>query len=469
MSSLDFKSATELIGLIRSGEISPLELMKETINRVESVNPILNAFTTIYPEQALERARAVTEAIASGKEVGPLAGLPIGVKDLEDVNGMVTSYGAVPFKDNVANADSVQVERLKKAGAIVLGKTNTPEFGFTGFTRNRVYGVTRNPWNTEMTPGGSSGGSAAALAGGMVSIATGSDGGGSTRIPASYSGCYGIKTTPGRIPLGPRPILSNETIAVMGPLTRTVEDAALILDCVVGYHPSAPESIPHPGKSYVENLDKLPSGLKIAFSPTLGYARGQHDVMSQVEEAVKSFEEMGHKVELWEDGIPDPAEAWAMLMNCGSFYMAKDILEEHRKELGFTLVKALDQAKSYTTTDFVECYKVRAELNRILWKLFDQYDILITPTMPTEAFAAKGPPPAEIDGHPISLLMAVAFTYPFNLSGHPAASVRAGLTKNGLPAGLQIVAPHYREDLILQASRAYERERPWNDNWPEIV
>jgi aspartyl-tRNA(Asn)/glutamyl-tRNA(Gln) amidotransferase subunit A len=255
----------------------------------------------------------------------------------------------------------------------------------------------------------------------------------------------------------------------MGPLTRAVQDAALFLDCVVGYHPSAPESIPHPGKSYVENLDKLSPGLKIAFSPTLGYARVQHDVMTQVEDAVKSFDAMGHHVEVWEDGIPDPADAWATLMNCNSYLMAKDILEEHRKDLGFTLVEVFDQAKNYTTTDFLKCYEVKTELNRILWDLFDNYDLLVTPTMPTAAFAAKGPPPSEIDGHPISLLMAVAFTYPFNLSGHPAASVRAGFTKDGLPVGLQIVGPHYREDLVLQASRAYERERPWNDTWPEVT
>jgi aspartyl-tRNA(Asn)/glutamyl-tRNA(Gln) amidotransferase subunit A len=439
-----------------------------TIKRVEAVNPILNAFATIYPEQALDQARTATEALSSGRELGPLAGLPIGVKDLEDVKGMVTSYGSVPYKENVAGEDSIQVARLKGAGAIVLGKTNTPEFGFTGFTKNRVFGVTRNPWNTEHTPGGSSGGSAAAVTSGMVSIATGSDGGGSTRIPASYSGCYGIKTSAGRIPFGPKPLLFMDRMVVMGPLTRTVEDAAMFLDCVVGYHPSDPDSLPHPALSYVECLDKLPSGLKIAFSPTLGYAHVQKDVMDRVQEAVKGFEEMGHIVETWEGQIPDPEAAWSILMNCDTYAQVHEGLEKNREDMGRTLVKVLDHAKSVTMADFIEAYKIRTELNRILWELFDHYDLLLTPTMPTEAFGAKGPPPAEIEGRPISLLGAIAFTYPFNLSGHPAASVPAGQTDNGLPAGLQIIGPRHRDDLVLQASRAYERVRPWKDSWPKI-
>ena len=468
MSSIHYKSATELIRLITLKELTPLELMQETIKRVETINPFINAFAKIYPEQALEQAKALTEALSLGQELRPLTGLPIGIKDMEDVKGMVTSYGSVPYKDNVATQDSVQVARLKKAGAIVLGKTNVPEFGFTGFTKNRVYGVTRNPWDTERTPGGSSGGSAAAVAGGLISMATGSDWGGSIRIPASYSGCYGIKTSAGRIPLGPKPLLNMDTIAVMGPLTRTVNDAALFLDCVAGYHPSDPGSLPHPGLSYVECLDKMPGGLKLAFSPTLGYARVQNEVMTRVEEAVQGFEKMGHRVELWEGKIPDPADAWSTLMNSELYAMVHEVFEDKREEMGRTLVAELEQAKSLTTKHLIAVYQIKSELNRILWDLFERYKLLITPTMPTEAFGAKGPPPTEIDGHSINLLGAVAFTYPFNLSGHPAASVPIGLTSKGLPVGLQIIAPRHRDDLVLQASRAYERLRPWNDKWPQV-
>ena len=269
------------MGLIRSRDISPLELMEETIKRIETINPVLNAFVSLRAEQALEEARIVTERLASGKEPGPLAGIPFGVKDLEDVEGMVTSFGSIPYKDNMALRDSIQVARLKAAGAIVVGKTNTPEFGFTGFTKNRLYGVTRNPWNKERTPGGSSGGSAAAVAGGMVCLATGSDAGGSIRIPASYSGCFGLKpsfgripvtfapfshaelsslspkTTSGRISASPFPFPQTHRLMTLGPLTRTVSDAALYLDCVAGYHPTDPDALPPPARSFINALENM--------------------------------------------------------------------------------------------------------------------------------------------------------------------------------------------------------------------
>jgi len=468
MTSIHYKSALALARLIRSKELSPLELMEETLKRIEAINTTLNAFISIRAEQALDEARAVTERLASGKEHGPLTGIPIGVKDLEDVKGMVTSFGSVPYKNNLARSDSTQVSRLRAAGAIVAGKTNTPEFGFTGFTKNRLYGVTRNPWNTERTPGGSSGGSASAVAGGMVPMATGSDAGGSIRIPASYSGCFGLKTSFGRIPRGPLPLLHIHQMWCMGPLTRTVQDAALYLDCVSGYHASDPESLPPPDQSFLKCLENMPTGMRIAFSPTLGYARVQEQVMRKVEGAVKCFEDMGHRVELWDGSLPDVGETWSKLMNCEIYAQVHQDLERNRQEMGRTLVKSLDHARSFSLRDHIEAQKVRTELNRIMWDLFTRYDLLLTPTMPTEAFAAKGPPPTEIDGHPISLLGTVAFSYLFNLSGHPAASVPAGLTESNLPAGLQIIGPHHRDDLVLQAAHAYEQMRPWNDDWPNI-
>lgn len=254
----------------------------------------------------------------------------------------------------------------------------------------------------------------------------------------------------------------------MGPLARTVDDAALYLDCVAGYHPSDPESLPPPDYSFLKCLESMPTGLRIAFSPTLGYARVQKDVMTKVEGAVKCFEDMGHRVELWDGSLPDVGETWSRLMNCEIYAQVHQDLESNRQEMGRTLVKSLDHARSFSLNDHIEAQKVTTELNRIMWDLFEHFDLLLTPTMPTEAFAAKGPPPAEIDGHPISLLGTVAFTYPFNLSGHPAASVPAGLTKNGLPAGLQIIGRRQRDDVVLQASHAYEQMRPWNDYWPNI-
>lgn len=466
MSQLSHKSAWELAALIRKGEISPLELMRDTLDRIDQINPDLNAFVALRPEEAIEEAWAMTEKMAAGKDLGPLAGIPLGVKDLEDTAGMVTSHGSIPFKDNLARGDSIQVARLKAAGAIVVGKTNTPEFGFTGFTKNRLHGTTRNPWNLERTPGGSSGGAAAAISGGLVPLATGSDAGGSIRIPASYSGCFGLKPTLGRIPFGPISYVSYSSMIVMGPLTRTVRDAALYLDCTAGYHPQDPHSLPSPQDSYLSCIDDLPGSLKIAFSPDLGYARVQKEVMARVEEAVKAFEEMGHEVVLWNGSLPDTGDIWSPLVCTDIYAQLCDVLEKHREDIGRTLAAVVDHTRGLTVAEITAYQVLRTELNRLLAGLFSDYDLLLTPTMPTEAFAAEGPPPAEIDGQPIPLLGAVAFTYPFNLSGHPAATVPAGLTSGGLPVGLQIVGQRHREDLILQAACAYEKVRPWNHLWP---
>ncbi len=468
MESIRYASAETLVRLIRSKQVSPRELMEETLRQIDAINPKLNAFVSLYPERALAEAEVLTKSMNEGVEPGPLAGLPVAVKDLEDVEGMTTTFGSVPFKDNVAERDSVQVERLRRAGAIVVGKTNTPEFGFTGFTKNRLFGVTRNPWNLERTPGGSSGGSAAVVSAGMVSLATGSDGGGSIRIPASYSGCFGLKTSPGRIPVGPLPILHINQISVLGPLARTVADAALYLDCVAGYHPADPASLPHPGFSYSAGLDRLPAGLKIAFSPTLGHATVQSDVASLVENAVRTFEDMGHHVELFDDPMPAVGDAWNRLFGLDIYGNLHEHLDRYRSEINRTLAASLEAVKQSTTADLVEAQKVRTEQNRWLWRLFDRYDLLLTPAMPTEAFAAEGPPPSEIDGKPVDVLDVTAFSYPFNFSGHPAASVPVGLTKNGMPAGLQIVAPRQRDDLVLQAARAFEKVKPWDSNRPPL-
>ena len=466
MNSLNYKSAQELLKLIRSKVISPVELMEETLKRIEAINPDLNAFVVIRADEAIDEAKALEKRIVSGKYPGALAGIPIGVKDLEDVKDMVTSFGSIPYKNNLSHQDSVQVARLKASGAIVVGKTNTPEFGFTAFTKNRLYGVTRNPWNREHTPGGSSGGSAAAVAAGMVPLATGSDAGGSIRIPACYSGCFGFKPSYGRIPLGPLSLQHMSRTWTLGPLSRTVGDAALYLDCVAGYHPVDPDSLPHPKVSYVKCLNKLPMPLRIGFSPALGYARVEQDVMDLVEQAVSSFEQMGHRVEIWKRKLPDVSKAWSDLANCDIYAQIHEDLDRIRPELGRTLVDSLDQAKELSVKDQIENQEIRTKLNQSLLKIFDRFDLLLTPTMPTEAFGAKGPPPTEIGGKPIPLLGAVAFTYPFNLSGHPAATVRVGLTKKGLPAGLQIIGPRHRDDLVLQAAYAYEQECPWNDKWP---
>lgn len=468
MTSHDFRSAIELSGLLAAGDISPLEIMEAALRRIEAVNSKINAFVSLRSEQALEEAKALTERMAAGSPMGPLAGIPIGVKDMEDAAGMVTSYGSIPFQDNTADLDSVQVSRLKAAGAIVVGKTNTPEFGFTGFTKNRLHGVTRNPWNPERTPGGSSGGSAAAVAGGMVPLCTGSDAGGSVRIPASYSGCFGLKPSYGRIPLDPFPVGGMGRLTVMGPITRTVSDAALYLDCTVGYHPSDPLSLPLPGFSYLECVDRIPGGMRIAYSPDLGYGRVQKEVAEQCEQASTVFAEMGHQVEKWNGVLPDTGDTWNGLLCMDLYAELEDILAEHGEAINRTMVFSLDATRQLTVQDLARMQRERRRLNDRLAALFGRYDLLLTPTMPTEAFAAGGPPPSVIEGEAVPPLGSAAFTYPFNISGHPAASVPAGFSKSGMPVGLQIVAPHHREDLLLQAARAFEQAQPWDRRQPDI-
>ena len=469
MSDLHWKPAWELAAMIRRREIKAAELMSATLARLEKVNPKVNAFVALRADEAMKDARALDEKIARREEVGPLAGLPFGVKDLEDAAGLPTTFGSKPFRNNVPEADSVQVARLKAAGAIVLGKTNAPEFGYTAFTKNLLFGPSRNPWNLERTPGGSSGGTSAAIASGLVPIATGSDGGGSIRIPACYVGCYGIKCSNGRIPEDPtlKMIQWNDT-AVVGPLTRTVRDAAMYLDAVVGYHPADPNSLPHPGISYAAMLDRLPKKLRIAFHPDFG-AIVQRDVAREVATAVEVFKDLGHEITVIDERVPDVGRDWQRLGATQGYAMLNEMIEANRPDWGRAYLSGLESAQHITWRHYGIAYRHRYELNQWCRRIFERFDLLLTPTLPTEAFPAKGPMPSEIDGKPLRDPMdAVAFTFPFNVSGHPAASVRAGLTDAGLPAGLQIVAERHREDLVLQASYAYEQARPWNDKWPEI-
>jgi aspartyl-tRNA(Asn)/glutamyl-tRNA(Gln) amidotransferase subunit A len=467
MIDLAFTPAYVLAAAIRRRELSPVELMDATLARIGRVNPALNAFVALRADEARAEARAMADRIARGEDPGPLAGIPFGVKDLEDLTGLPTTYGSVPFRTNVAKADSTQVARLRRAGAIAIGKTNTPEFGYTGFTKNRVFGTTRNPWNLERTPGGSSGGSSAAIAAGLVPLATASDGGGSVRIPACYTGAFGLKPTFGRIPRGPFHFRDWIDTVSYGPLTRTVTDAALFLDAVVGYDPRDPDSLPHPGFSYVERLDALPPGLRIGYSATLGYARVAPDVRRRVESAVDALAGVLRRpVEAVPDRLVDVGYAWAALNAFQLHAELGPIVERHRDEWGRGFIAGVELGARIGAAEVGDYQRQRLELVEQVAALFERYDLLLTPTLPTTAFAAAGPLPSVIDGEKLaSPIHAVAFTYPFNATGHPAATVRAGFGDDGLPVGLQLVAERGREDLLLQVARAYERVRPF-DEWP---
>jgi aspartyl-tRNA(Asn)/glutamyl-tRNA(Gln) amidotransferase subunit A len=467
--ALFFTSATQLAERLRQRELSPIELMRATLQRIEAVNSKLNAFVSIRPEkELLDEARQVGDRLVRGEDVGPLAGLPLGVKDLEDAVGLPTTQGSLLFKGVYPQRDTVQVERLRRAGAIVIGKTNTPEFGYTAFTTNRVFGTTRNPWNLDCTPGGSSGGSSSAVAGGLVALATASDGGGSVRIPASFTGLVGLKPTNGRIPWGPEEILRYSGCVVSGPLTRSVRDAALWLDVTVGEHPADPYSLPHPGVSYRDVIEREPGALRIAYSPDLGFARPALQVRREVEAALRALEGVGHRVEPAELHMSDPVLEWVALTNSEELArLTPHLQDESLLDPGY--VPALEFGRQVTPESMGHVLRRRQELVASLEKLFARVDLLATPTVASPPFPAAGPLPFEVDGEAVDTPGgSIAFTYPFNFSGNPAISLRAGFTDDGLPVGLQLVAPRLREDLLLQVARQYEQARPWAHEWPDL-
>ncbi len=459
---------TDLAERLARRRLSPVELMEATLRRIDETNDRLNAFVARRDAaDLLDEARRAEARLGRG-EGRPLEGIPLGVKDLEDVAGMITSHGSRAFRDNLAACDSIQVGRLKAAGTIVVGKMNTPEFGATAITKNPLFGTTRNPWDLERTPGGSSGGASAAICGGVVAIATAGDGGGSIRIPASFTGCFGLKTSYGRVPRGPEPLWITGDTAVWGPLTRTVEDAALLLDLTAGPHPLDPKSLPPAGLSYRDELRRLPRQLRLAFSPDLGYAVVQRDVAAAVERAARAFEDLGYPVDVIAGGPPELGIDWGMV---GAFELYGELeprFAEREADFGRGFIRAIRNGSHMTPAFWTAARRRRGELNEWCAEIFSQYDLLLTPTVPFDPPPAGGPLPREIEGRPQPAANVGSFTIPFNLSWHPAATVRAGLSPAGLPVGLQIVGPRHRDDLVLQAAWAYEQARPWMSEWPAL-
>ncbi|MEZ4229669.1 MAG: amidase [Polyangiaceae bacterium] len=466
--SLLSNTLVELTVLLKSRKVSPVELMRETLERIDQVNPQLNALVCPRdPDVLMQEAKAAEARLMAG-EGRIFEGLALGVKDLEDAAGLINSQGSLLFKEQVATRDSIQVERLKAAGAIVIGKTNAPEFGTTAITKNLVYGTTTSPWDVERTPGGSSGGSAALLAAEALPLNTSSDGGGSIRIPASFVGAFGFKPSMGRVARGPFEFWDSGRTSVWGPLTKTVEDAALFLDQVVGHHPLDPMSLPHPGFSYFDHLEQARERKwRIAYSPDLGYAVVQSDVARVVAEAVRVFEAQGHSVEQIEGGPPELGADWGLI---GAFELGSHLapqLQRHAELLQRSVLRTIRMAETGLDLEWWgEASRRRAQLSRWVAEVFGEYDLLLTPTVPYDPPPAKGPFPAETEGRLQRVASVASFTIPFNLSWNPAASVRAGLSDAGLPVGLQIVGPLQRDELVLEAAQAFQRARPWHPQWP---
>ena len=464
-------SGLQLARMISSKKVKPSEVMGAILARIEKVNPKLNAYCTLAQESAMAEARAADRKVTRAKSLGPLFGVPVSIKDLIFTKGLRTTFGSRMHENFIPDQDEVVVERLKAAGAIVLGKTTSCEFGYKSVTDSPLWGITRNPWNLEMTPAGSSGGAAAAVASGMGPLAVGSDGGGSIRAPASFCGIFGLKPSRGRIPL--YPLLPgwetlDRRLAHLGPLTRTVADAALMMEVMAGPDDRDPLSLPGGRVAFRRELKKGIRGLKIAWSLDIGYAVVDERVKAAVESAVKAFAELGAKLEIASPDFPPMHDAFQLIFAAGCAGSIGDRLEEWKDRLDRGLVRLTEIGLKASAADYIRA----TNRSHILWEkmqaFFEKYDLLLTPTLSVPPFPVGIDWPREVAGQKVHPLNYLAFTYPFNLTGQPAASVPCGWTDDGLPIGLQIVGKRFADVAVLRAAAAFEEARPWTDRWPVL-
>jgi len=455
--------ALELRERYRRRELSPVEVTEAVLGRIERFNSQLTAFITVTTDRAREDARVAERAYADG-DAGPLAGIPTSIKDLVATKGIRTTRGSLLYTDNVPDTDPVFVRRLYEAGIVMLGKTNTPEGGWKGDSGNRIVGPTHNPWRHGRTAGGSSGGAAAAVAAGMGPLAQGGDGAGSIRIPASFSGIFGLKPSFGRVPYpGGSP---STQLAHTGPMTRTVRDAALMLDVIAGADASDRYSLDKHG-SYLAQVEGGISGLKVAWSPDLGSAEVEPEVAEITARAAALFADLGCEVVEATPDAPDPWPYIDALFALGQA-VSPEQLERVRDQVDQGRLKIMERALGWSANDVREAMSGREAYYQRIKLFMDDYDLLLTPTMPLPAFAAGEDFPAEINGKPMTYLGWTAFTYPFNLTGHPAASVPCGFTGDGLPVGLQIVGRWRDDATVLRASAAFEEAAPWAHTLPPL-
>lgn len=452
----------DLADQVRSGERTAVDVLDEVLARVAAGNEALNAFVHLDEGAARAAAAEVDATVARGEDPGPLAGVPFGVKDLEDCAGMPTTHGSLLYLDRGPVADdSIHVARLRAAGAVPVGKTAAPEFGTLNFTKTKAFGVTRNPWDPSRTPGGSSGGSAASVAAGLVPMATASDGGGSTRIPAGFSGLVGMKPSHGRIP---HPGASGSQTSVYGILTTTVLDSARHLDVVAGPHDLDRLSLPAPTVTYEEAAESLPTaGLRARWSADLGFATVPPEVAEVVGAAARTLADAAG-LALDDDPVQlsDPVRTW---LSAGAldlwFEVEPDLWPSRADDLTRFSRDSLDATEAMTLPQYARRVERREQLTRDAAALFEEVDVLLCPTTAVPAFAAEGPPRAELDGLVLDGAMTTPFTMLANLCWNPAISVPAGLASDGLPLGLQIVARRHHDEVPLRLARILEQTTPW--------
>jgi aspartyl-tRNA(Asn)/glutamyl-tRNA(Gln) amidotransferase subunit A len=454
MTDLCLLSATELVELYRKKELSPVEVTRAVMKRIADLNPVLNAFCFTNSE-SIEEAKQSEARWLRGENQGLLDGVPVSIKDLLYTKGWPTLRGSKTIDPKGPwNDDAPAVARLREHGAVLVGKTTTPEFGWKGVTDSALTGITRNPWNTAKTPGGSSGGAAAAVASGMAPLAVGTDGGGSIRIPCSFTGLFGIKPSFGRVPAWP--LSPFGTVAHVGPMTRTVADAALMLNVL-----SLPDArdwlgLPYDARDYRMNLEQGVKGMRIAYSPDLGYAKVDKEVATLVSQAVKVFETLGAKVEEKNPGFENAEPIFAGHWFPGAAFLLSTMSSEKKKMLDPGLLEVAAEGAKYSMLDVLDAHQKRGQLGTHMNLFHRDYDLLVTPTLAVPAFDVGREFPEGskrwTDWTP--------FSYPFNLTQQPAASIPCGFTKAGLPVGLHLVGPRYADAMVLRAARAFETARP---------
>lgn len=469
--NLAYAPATELLGLIRTKQISPVELTEPFFSRIDKLDSRLNSFLLLTRDSAIEAARKAEAVVIRGDELGPLHGLPIPIKDTQNTGGVRTTMGSLLFKDRVPVRDAAVVERVKGAGAIVLGKTNVPEFGLVGTCENRLGEPGRNPWNTDRTPGGSSGGAAAAVAACLCAVATGSDGGGSIRIPANFCGVYGIKPTQGRVSgyTGEDGHHMPYIFSQNGPIARTVLDAATLLQVLAGHDRRDPTSLREAPPDLVAAVDRDIEGPRVAWSPEFGFADVDPDVLAVTSGAARVFEDLGCHVEDSNLVMEPPYDAFGPVQAADSYATLGQYLETSWDQLTDFSRFFLEIGSRVTAAEYARTLGRMDILKARITDLFEEYDLLLSPTAcfrasPIEEF------PGSIRGkseYPEQYWNG-AFTLPINVVGHPAATVPAGFSSDGLPIGLQIVGRRGDEETAIAASAAFERARPWIQHRPPV-
>ena len=466
---LAFMPAVEVAQNVRGKKISSLEATENFFQRIDRLDSQLNSYITLCQDQALADARAADDAVQRGSNLGPLHGVPISIKDLELTRGVTTTMGSALFSDRVPDMDSIVVERVKASGAIILGKTNTPEFGQSGTTENKVGEPCRNPWNTERTPGGSSGGAAAALAAGLCTLSMGTDGGGSIRIPASFTGVYGIKPTQGRVPrYGGYGRPSANHFSQSGPITRTVADSALLLQVVAGYDTRDVNSLRQAAPDFSANLGAGVKGMRLAWSSDYGFAAVDPEVVEITERSAKQFSGLGANIEDAGLKLEDPFDAFWDVFATAAYTSYGHLLDEHRDDFSDYGLKSLLHGQSRTGADMSRAIYEIDRLGRRMEEFFDEFDLLLTPTMAVPAFPIEQRP-SVIGGRKVEPFWGfLPFTYLINITGQTAASIPCGYSEDGMPIGLHIIGPRGSEAKVLQASAAFEQAQPWAGKRPGV-